>query len=47
MGTDRLPQNALLLTLGGLTVAEVLGLSTTMVEREWGRARAWLALRLE
>lgn len=34
---------------GGLTVpelAEVLGLSTTMVEREWGRARAWLALRL-
>jgi RNA polymerase sigma factor (TIGR02999 family) len=34
----------------GLTiaeVAEVLGVSTTIVEREWAKARAWLALKLE
>lgn len=33
----------------GLTVpevAQVIGVSTTMIEREWGKARAWLALRL-
>lgn len=34
----------------GLTVPEVaavLGVSTTIVEREWAKARAWLALKLE
>ncbi len=34
----------------GLTVPEVaavLGVSTTIVDREWSKARAWLALKLE
>jgi hypothetical protein len=34
----------------GLTiaeVAEVLGVSTTIVDREWAKARAWLAPKLE
>ena len=34
----------------GLTIAEVaavLGVSATLVDREWAKARAWLALKLE
>lgn len=36
--------------LGGLTVAEVadvLGVSITLVEKEWRRARAWLGHAME